>query len=167
MAKQVREEWNVNLGDFSYCNVVFENNKISINHGEMTKLGKFKSLKGNLLEKPYEIPLNGQNAILYLSGGKPILTLDGIDCATGQPYEPIKIPGWNWVFYVLYIINFIILIGGALGGAAWTGCAYLSARIASDQKKSMAVRVLLCVALYIGTSIVGLILALLIMSLRG
>ena len=164
MAKQVREEWNVNLGDFNQCNVVFENNKISINHGEFTKLGKFKSLKGNMVERSYEIPLNGQNAILYLNSGKPILTLNGINCSTGQPYEPVKIPGWNWVFYILYIINFFLFVGGALGGAMWSVCAYYSARFASDQNKSTTTRVLLCVALYVGTSIVGFILALLIAS---
>lgn len=169
MAKAVREEWNVKLDEFSQCNVVLDNNKISINHADPVKLGKFSN-KGNILERHYAIPLGSQNAVLYIGSqndGRPVLTLNGIDQATGQPYEPVKIPGWIWVFNVLYIINFIMLVGGALGGATWTACAYLSARIATGKNQSTAVKVLVCVGLYIGTSIIGLVLALALAPMRA
>ena len=31
------------------------------------------------------------------------------DCAMGHLFEPEVAPGWIWVFYVLYIFNFVAL----------------------------------------------------------
>lgn len=158
MANNVREEWNVNQ-----YKVVYENGKVSINYGEAIKVGKLKTHKNNALEHSYEIELGAQTAILYVSNSrkiKPVLTVNGINCATGQVYEEVKIPGWNWVFVVLYVINFFVLIGGALGGAVWCACALFSARISADKTKTTGIKVLLCIALYMASSAVGFVVAL-------
>lgn len=155
---QVREEWNVNVGEGSGYHVILEKNKLTINDDEPVKLTSFKS-KSSMLGVSYEVPLGSQTAILYLYNGKPTLTLNGRDCKTGEPYEPAKMPVWGWVFVVLYVVNFFLIIGGAIGGAISAGFAAISAGISANTKLSTVARVLICVGIYIAVTVVSLIIA--------
>lgn len=155
---QVSEEWNVNVGEGQGYHVILEKSKLTINDDEPVKLTKFKS-KSGMLGVSYEVPLGLQTAILYLYNGKATLTLNGVDCKTGQPYEPAKMPAWGWVFVVLYVVNFFLIIGGAIGGAISAGFAAISATVSANTKLSTVARVLICVGIYIAVTVVSLIIA--------
>lgn len=155
---QVSEEWNVNVGEGDSYRVILEKSKLTINNDEPVKLTKFKS-KSSMLGVSYEVPLGLQTAILYLYNGKATLTLNGVDCKTGQPYEPAKMPVWGWVFVVLYVVNFFLIIGGAIGGAVSAGFAAISAGISANTKLPVVARVLICVGIYVAVTIVSLIIA--------
>ena len=146
----MNKTWNVTAND-SYYKVSYDGKKLSINGGDLLPLRKFKK-KAHALETEYFIPVGNETAVLHISNRKkvePVLTLGGIDCMTGQSYQMEKAPGWVWGFVVLYVINFIFILGGAVGGALSSACSLFSILIASDRKKNIVLRVLLCVAIYI------------------
>lgn len=160
---QVHEEWNVNVGEGTGYRVLLEKNMLTINDEEPVKLTKLKS-KSGMLGVAYEVPLGLQTATLYMYNGKATLAFNGVDCKTGQPYEPAKMPIWGWVFVVLYAANFFLIIGGAIGGAISAGFAVISASIAANTKMSTVVRVLICAGIYIAVTVVSLILVGIILS---
>lgn len=160
---QMRGEWNVTVEDGSGYHLLLEKNKLTINNEEPVKLTKFKS-KMSMVVTSYEIPLGSQTAILHIYNSRPTLTLNGVDCETGQPYEPPKMPAWGWVFVVLYAVNFFVVIGGAIGGAINAGFAMISAYIAANTKLSTLARVFICVAIYVAVTVVSLIIALLVLG---
>ncbi len=158
--------WDVNV-DGGIYKVEFEKNKISINGGEGVKLNKFKS-KSMFPNSQYFLPLGNKEAVLNIrQGGAPVLTIDGRDCNTGEPFELSKMPGWGWVFIVLHVINFFMLIGGAIGGALCGGLCVVSAGIASNGEKTTGKRVAGCVILWLVASVVELILAIILLLLRS
>lgn len=158
--------WDVNV-DGGIYKVEFEKNKISINGGEGVKLNKFKS-KSMFPNSQYFLPLGNKEAVLNIrQGGAPVLTIDGRDCNTGEPFELSKMPGWGWVFIVLHVINFFMLIGGAIGGALCGGLCVVSAGIASNGEKTTRKRVAGCVILWLVASVVELILAIILLLLRS
>jgi len=67
-------------------------------------------------------------------------------------------PVWAYIFFVLYLGNFLIIIGGAIGGALNALFAYRSASIASNYEKKTAVRVLSCLGLWIASVVIEIIL---------
>lgn len=158
--------WNITVDEMTY-RVDFVKNKISINGGEGVKLNKFKS-KSMFPNSQYFLQLGNKEAILNIrQGGDPVLTIDGRDCNTGEPFELSKMPGWGWVFIVLHVINFFMLIGGAIGGALCGGLCVISAGIASNGEKTTGKRVAGCVILWLVASVIELILVIILLSLRS
>lgn len=135
-------------------------NKITIDGGEPMNIAKLKSKSSNMVETIYDIPNgSGDDIKLCLNGKKPIFTCNGIDVETGEAYEPTKLPGWIWVFYVLVIINFFLLIGGAIGGALSALIAFFCSVIAGNKKMKTGVKVLACIGIYVVATIVEFIIA--------
>jgi len=156
--------WDVNV-DGNIYKVEFAKNKISINGGEGVKINKFKS-KSMFPNSQYFLPLGNKEAVLNIrQGADPVLTIDGRDCKTGEPFTLSKMPGWGWVFIVLHVINFFILIGGAIGGALCGGLCVISAGIASNGGKTTGKKVAGCVILWLVASVIEFILAIILASL--
>ena len=156
--------WDVNV-DGNIYKVEFAKNKISINGGEGVKINKFKS-KSMFPNSQYFLPLGNKEVVLNIrQGADPVLTIDGRDCKTGEPFTLSKMPGWGWVFIVLHVINFFILIGGAIGGALCGGLCVISAGIASNGGKSTGKKVAGCVILWLVASVIEFILAIILASL--
>ena len=159
MAVLTKKEWHIDVDGIIY-DVVFEKKKVSINCETPIPLIKYKKFKGGMLESGFEIPLGNKLAVLWQRGNGvdgPVLTMDGRNVENGEVYEPIVVPKWIWVFNVLYIINFFLVIGGALGGALNAGFAYITASVAANKKKSTITRVLICTGIYLGITAVSVV----------
>lgn len=73
-----------------------------------------------------------------------------------------KMPMWVYIFFVLYLGNFLFLIGGGIGGALNALFAHRSMVIASNYEKKTIIRVLSCLGLWVGSVIIEIILAVLL-----
>ena len=132
-----KREWNFTEGENSY-NVTFEKNKlISVNGSEPVKIAKLKSKESNILEAVYDVDL-GDGKIAKLCMRKKEFTL---------------------VFEVLYIVNFFVVMGGALGACVSLIGAVVSATIASNKKMNGVVKVICCIALYAVLTVVSFFVA--------
>lgn len=129
---------------------------------KLNKLAK----KSSLTETHYSMMIEGKEAILHVRQfGAVVLSYDGRDCATGEEYIPAKMPGWAWVFIVLHAIDFFFLIGGAVGGILQVFIVTAIAAVSSNRKKSTGVRVLVCIGIWLLSTIAQFILAVGIASL--
>ena len=68
--------------------------------------------------KIYELPLGPKKAEFYVNTwvGGCKMTMDGIDCATGKPFTPPKLPKWAYIFMVAFLAL------AALGGVTGVSC---------------------------------------------
>lgn len=150
-------EWNLTVEGMNY-NVKFEKNKIFVNGNKVAPLKRVKG--SNAAATGYNVPLGTVNAIMYIPASKkiqPILTIDGNDVLTGQHYEVPKIPGWAYAFVALYVVNWLFLIGGAIGAVVSAGFATMTLGLAADNTKSIGKRVAIGIAIYAAVTIVELI----------
>ena len=104
---------------------VVNSGKISINGGEEADLNAFLNpQESNKLENVYDIPLpDGEMVKLYRDNFGATLTYMGKDVLTGEEYTKAKVPGWLWVFLVIYVVEFLTMFNGALGGVLYA-CAF-------------------------------------------
>ena len=150
--------WNIVVDEVSY-KIELTKNKVSVNGADPVKLNKFKQ-QAKYPHMEYYIPVGSREVVLNIPQGKePVLTMDGRDCVTGEPFEMVPMPKWAWVFIVLHIINYFLLIGGAIGGALAAGLSATSISIASNTKMSTGKRVGICVAIWLVASVLELLLA--------
>ncbi|MCI9316242.1 MAG: hypothetical protein HFI57_14940 [Lachnospiraceae bacterium] len=156
--------WNFEVQGIPY-RVELKKNAISVNGAEPVKLNKLAK-KSSLTETHYSMMIEGKEAILHVRQfGAVVLSYDGRDCATGEEYIPAKMPGWAWVFIVLHAIDFFFLIGGAVGGILQVFIVTAIAAVSSNRKKSTGVRVLVCIGIWLLSTIAQFILAVGIASL--
>ena len=91
--------------------------------------------------------MGAKTALLVIrSMSTPQLVIDNRDCATGEEYVPVKIPGWAYVFVVLHCINFI---NGAIGWIMAVIGIALTTSVSCNKKFSVIVKVLLDLAILI------------------
>lgn len=141
----MKKEWNVKIDDQMYNVNVKSNTKVLVN-GEALKLRKYKK-KSGLVHEEYEIPVGSKTALLVLKNmSAPQLVIDGKDCATGEAYEPVKIPKWAYIFVVLHFVNFL---NGALGIIMAVIGLSLTVAVAGNKKLNVAIRVLLCTGILV------------------
>ena len=149
--------WNFNKADGSQVVIeLIKNRRVSVNGGEEIALKNIKSGESNFAMKVFDIPVGDDEVAKLCVANKKILTYNGVDVETGKPYGPMKFPGWTYVFVVLYVINFFVVAGGAIGACLSMCGATLSARISGDNSMATGLRVTLCILLYVGFTIVGL-----------
>ena len=93
------------------------------------------------------IPLSQMDScILYRSSFTgDSLVHNGIDCKTGQPFVEEVMPKWIWVFWAIYIADFFLFLGGALGGAINAAAAVVTGSIAMKKNTDTGVKVILCI----------------------
>ena len=153
--------WNITVDEVTY-KIELTKNKVTVNGGEPVKLNKLKH-QSKYPNMEYYIPVGSKEVVLNTRpAGEPVLTMDGRDCVTGEPFELNELPKWAWVFIVLHGLNFFLLIGGAIGGACFGGLSVLTTTIASNGEMSTGKRVGICVAIWLVASILELILAVVI-----
>jgi len=156
--------WNFEAQGVPY-KIEVKKNKVSVNGAEPVKLNKL-AVKSNFLETNYTMMIEGKEAVIHIRQfGAPILSYDGIDCATGKEYIPKKVPGWVWIFVVLHAIDFFVLIGGAIGGMVQVLIITAMATAASNTKMATGVRVLICAGIWLLSTVLQFFLALGIASL--
>ena len=132
------KEWNVKIDDRMH-NIELKGRKLKVD-GENIKLRKYRKKTG-LVHEEYEIPVGSKNALLVLRNmGGTVLVIDNKDCATGEEYVPVKIPGWAYIFIVLHCLNFA---NGALGTFLAVVGITLTASVSSNRKMNVLIRVLL------------------------
>lgn len=148
--------WNITDGEHVY-KIVFEKNKVAIDNDPPVALRKFER-KSNFIEKIYKIPVGGRDANLHIGTmGSVALEMGGFDCKTGEEYIAKKMPAWSWIFIVLHMVNFFVLIGGAIGGAITALTIGMTATLAGDSSKKLINRVLACIGIYIGAIIIDIL----------
>lgn len=155
MAKE--KIWNFQTEDGATMEVVLRKNTwISVNGKEEINARDIKDGSvSNIFENVFNIPLpNGEQAKLFV-GTKHKLVYQGKDVNTGLPYEAVTIPKWTYVFFVLFALNFLIIMGGALGAVASISGAYAVHHVACRTEKSNAVKVGLCIAIYVAITIIS------------
>ena len=59
---------------------------------------------------------------------------NGIDCKTGQPFVEVVMPKWIWVFWAIYIADFFLFLGGALGGAINAAASYRDRKYCNEKE---------------------------------
>ena len=153
-------EWFFNTFDCAPMKVSLVNNRfVSVNNGPQIKLKDIKAVESNFAERVFNIPLgNGEIAKLCVRN-KQVLVYNGRNVETGEEYKTIKLPNWVYVFVALYVVNFFLILGGALGGATSAIGAYASANISADDKRPTLTKVLFCIGLYVVITAVSLLLA--------
>ncbi|MCI9047071.1 MAG: hypothetical protein HFG71_07330 [Hungatella sp.] len=116
-------------------------------NGEKTKLKDLMSKKDGIY-KVYEVPLGSKKAHFYVNSwvGGTKLAMDGIDCATGAPFTPPKMPKWAYVFMVIHCLNFA---NGAVGALLAIVGIMATISISSNTRMPVVARVLLDILMVI------------------
>ena len=163
MAKE--KIWNFQTEDGATVEVVMRKNRwISVNGGAEMNVKTIKDgTDSNLFENVFNIPLpNGEQAKLFVGMGQK-LVYQGKDVTTGLLYEAVEVPKWTYVFFVLFVLNWFVIMGGAFGAVASLLGAYAVYYVVCRTEKSNGAKVGLCIASYVGITIVSL---LIVMALR-
>ncbi len=145
-----KKTWNVTTDEGTFT-VDLKGSKISINGGAPTPLRKFAK-KTHFVDTEYTIPIGNRSAILFIqSFTSPVLSYNGTNCATGQPWAYQKIPVWAWIIIVLELVALFIL-----GGSAWiTLIAMIATVIISRSSLNQGVKIILSIVLLIGVAVIG------------
>ena len=154
-------EWLFNTSTGMPVRVTLNKNKlVSVNGSPETKVMALKSPESNFAERVFDIPLgNGEIAKLCVRN-KQVLVYNGRNVETGQKYSPLELPDWVYIFVALYVLNFIFILQGILGGAFAALGAVITSKFAGDNYKSTGKKVILSVLLLLGISSVSLVLKL-------
>lgn len=147
-----KKSWSVTTDEGTFS-VDLKGSKLSINGGAPQKLTRFAK-KTHFIDTEYTIPLGNRAATLVIqSMAAPVLAYNGVDCATGQPWEYQKIPAWGWVFLVLDIASVL--------WCSWiiSLVALLVTAVVIRSKLNTGVKILLSLLLVVATFAIGLIVA--------
>ena len=114
------------------------------------------------------IPLSQMDScILYRSSFTgDSLVHNGIDCKTGQPFVEEVMPKWIWVFWAIYIADFFLFLGGALGGAINAAAAIVTGSIAMKKNTSTGAKVIFCIVFCVIVTLVEIMGAFAIVGTR-
>ena len=164
MGKQL--VWNVESQGLMH-QVILHKNKISVDGNEPVKLKDLNAQKVNKVWA-YTIPLGTMDSCtLYRSSYTgDSLVQNGIDCKTGQPYVEEKLPKWVWIFWILYILDFALIIQGAIGGALNAGEAAFTGTIALQRNLSTAAKVILSTVFWFVITILEIIIVCVVIGIR-
>lgn len=155
------KKWNVKIDDKPY-EIEYKNNLII--NGEKHKLKQFKK-RTKMFTTEFDVPIGSKTALLVVGNfNNTHLVIDGKDCATGEDYVPVKLPGWAYIFIVLHLINFL---NGAIGALlAVLGCT-LTTAVSCNPRMNIFVKILLNIAIVILSVIVVFSLAIAANSIVG
>lgn len=158
MAKQVNT-WDVMVGE-NVHHVEFKKNKITIDGGVPQKIKEFPITRETGFQK-VNIQLDNEEVYLYISTfGQFALVQNGINLATGEAYDATPLPKWIWAFWALFIVDFVVVCGGAIGGALNFLGAGLVTKIVSKNEDSVGKRAALAALTWLGFTVVEIIIAL-------
>ncbi|MCI8660255.1 MAG: hypothetical protein HFG54_08445 [Lachnospiraceae bacterium] len=147
--------WNVVVDGKKY-EIKAKGGKLVVN-GEKNKLKNLMSKKDGMW-KIYELPLGPKKAEYYVNtwvGGAKLI-MDGVDCATGKPYTPARLPKWAYVFLVIHLAYILFLLGGALGVLMAFLGMMATISVSCNNNFSLPVKVLLNIGIAVGFAVVDL-----------
>lgn len=131
-------------------------NKISINGGAPEKLNKL-ARKTHFVDVEYTLPLGNRMATLFVQSlAAPVLSYNGIDCATGNPWEYQKIPVWS---IILMILDFI------LGGVLWGLIASIVTAVIVRSSLNKGLKIVLSILVTVAVLAIGFVLGSLLNAL--
>ena len=143
-----KKSWSVTTDEGTYS-VDLKGSKVSIN-GNVQKLNQFAK-KTHFVDTEYTIPLGNRTATLVIqSMAAPVLSYNGYDCATGQPWEYQKIPVWGWIFLIIDIIL------APFFGWLWALLALLVSAVVIRSKMNTGIKIVLCILLIVAAIAMGL-----------
>lgn len=156
----VSQNWTYTDSQGISHTVELNKNKISVDGEKPVNINKYKTNESNMVESLFLLPSNGSDVVMLAVKGKVYtLLLNGKNVETGEEYQPVQIPKWIWVFYILFIVNFFVVMGGALGAVVQCLGASLCSTVAANSKMSTTAKVLACVGIYIGFTVLCLVIA--------
>ena len=158
--------WNITDGEHVY-KIVFEKNKIAIDNALPVALRKLERKPlPHSIEAIYKIPVGGREANLHIGFmGSVVLEMDGFDCKTGEVFIAKKMQAWSWIFIILHMVNFFLLVGGAIGGVITALAGAMTVTLAGDTSKKLIKRVLACIGVYIGAIIIDIVILQLLLGI--
>lgn len=148
--------WNVVVDGRQY-EIKAKGSSLLVN-GDKVKLKTLMSKKDGMW-KIYELPLGPKKAEFYVNTwiGGCKMAMDGVDCATGKPFSPPKLPKWSYLFMVAFLA--LAALGGALGILLGMIGIMAVTAVSCNENFSVPVRVLLdlgilvvCVAVDFGVA---------------
>ncbi|MCI8838008.1 MAG: hypothetical protein HFG74_08105 [Hungatella sp.] len=141
--------WNVIVDGKNY-EIKQKSYSLRIN-GEKKKLKELMSKKDGIY-RVYEVPLGSKKAQYYVNTwvGGAKLAMDGVDCATGQPFTPPKMPKWAYIFMVIHCLNFM---NGALGALLAILGVMATISISSNTGMPVVARVLLNILVVVACAV--------------
>lgn len=154
-----QKSWSVTTDEGTFS-VELKGNKISINGGAPERLTKL-ARKTHFVDVEYTVPLGNRSATLFMqSMMQPVLSYNGYDCATGQPWQYEKIPAWGIAFFVLDLLTII------WSGWLWALLAIIVTAVVIRSRMSVAVKIILSILMVVAALAGGTIAAILINSIR-
>lgn len=145
-----KKTWSVTTDEGTYS-VDLKGSKVSINGAPPERLNRFAK-KAHFIDTEYTIPLGNRTATLVIqSMASPVLAYNGVDCATGEPWQYQKIPAWGWIFLVIDIIL------APFFGWLWALLALLVSAVVIRSKLNVGVKIILCILLIIAAAAMGLL----------
>ena len=149
MAKE--RTWSFQTTDGTPVQVTLRKNRwVSVNGQPEIKLKELKDGQdSNLFEVAFNIPLpNNEQAKLFSGMGQKVV-YEGKDVETGLEYEAATIPKWTYVFFVLFVINWFVIMGGAFGALASLLGAYAVYYVATRTEMATGGKVGISAAAYV------------------
>ena len=145
-----KKSWSVTTDEGTFS-VDLKGSKVSINGGAPERLNRFAK-KTHFVDTEYTIPLGNRAATLVIqSMAAPVLSYNGYDCATGQPWEYQKIPAWGWIFLIIDIIR------APFFGWLWALLALLVSAVVIRSNMNIGLKIILCILLAVAAAAMGLI----------
>lgn len=138
-----KKTWTVTTDEGTYT-VDLNGAKISINGGAPEKLNKLAK-KTHFVDTEYTIPLGNRVATLFIQSlTAPVLSYNGVDCATGNPWTYEKIPVYS---IILMILDFVF--GGLLLGLIGTIVTAVIARSSLNKGLKIVLSIVITVAIFV------------------
>lgn len=92
--------WNVEIDEIPY-KIEYVKGKVSINNGEAVSLNKFRH-NSKLGSSEIFIPVGDKELVMYSGNFGVVLTKDGKNCLTGEPFTPPVMPsGYGFLWYYM------------------------------------------------------------------
>lgn len=136
-----KKTWSVTTDEGTFS-VDLKGSKVSINGAPPERLNRFAK-KTHFLDTEYTIPLGNRTATLFVqSMTAPVLAYNGVNCATGEPWQYQKIPVWGWIFIILELIS--VFMGA---GVLWPLLAMIVTGITIRSNLNIALKVIISAVL--------------------
>ncbi|MCR4694130.1 MAG: hypothetical protein K5773_02265 [Pseudobutyrivibrio sp.] len=162
----ISKNWSVAVGGQNY-DIALEKNRLSVNGQEPVKISKLKSKDSNMLQSVYDVMLGETLAKLVVTNKDARFVVDGKDVETNEDFDFITLPKWVYVFYVLCVVDFFAVVGGAIGGALYLTTAVFISRTAASKKMSNGGKIAACIGIYLAATLLGLAFAIFVVSTLG
>ena len=144
-----KKTWSVTTDEGTFS-VDLKGSKVSINGAPPERLNRFAK-KTHFIDTEYTIPLGNRTATLVIqSMASPVLAYNGVNCATGEPWEYQKIPVWGWIFLIIDIIL------APFFGWLWALLALLVSAVVIRSKMNVGLKIILCILLIIAAAAMGI-----------